>query len=242
MQTASRQVGELLIERKVLSKDTLEYAMAKEAETGVPLAKILSAEGLVSERDLVAAVAVQLGIPHWDPTTTPISPLVEGLIPPEIARRQMVVAIGVEEDALLIATENPLDDAMLSAVSQATGWKPRPCLATHADIVGAQGAMYGAAPSASTAATFGDDLLPDVSINRMLARLVELRGSDLHLSAGLPPVVRIDGDLQPLEDFEILTPSKLRDLVYGMLPQRLRERFENDRELDTSHVVPGVGR
>ena len=241
MQTASRKVSELLIERKVLSKDTLEYAMAKEAETGVPLAKILSAEGLVSERDLVAAVAAQLGLPCWDPTTTPVSPLVDGVIPADVARKHMVVAIGMEGDALLIATENPLDDAMLNVVAQVTGWKPRPCLATRADIVGAHNSMYGPGPSTG-AADYVEDLLPDVSINRMLARLVELRGSDLHLSSGLPPVVRIDGDLQPLEEFEVLTPSKLRDLVYGMLPQRLRERFENDRELDTSHVVPGVGR
>jgi twitching motility protein PilT len=241
MQTASRKVGEFLIERKVLSKDTLEYAMAKEAETGVPLAKILSAEGLVSERDLVAAVAAQLGLSYWDPTTTPVSPLVDGVIPADVARKHMVVAIGMEGEALLIATENPLDDAMLNVVAQVTGWKPRPCLATRSDIVGAHNAMYGPGP-ATGAADYVDDLLPDVSINRMLARLVELRGSDLHLSSGLPPVVRIDGDLQPLEEFEVLTPSKLRDLVYGMLPQRLRERFENDRELDTSHVVPGVGR
>jgi hypothetical protein len=55
MQTASRKVGEFLVERKVLSKDTLENALAQEAATGVPLAKILQAENLVSERDLVAA-------------------------------------------------------------------------------------------------------------------------------------------------------------------------------------------
>ena len=69
MQTASRKVGEFLVNRKVLSKDDLEYALKrKEADTGVPLAKILAGEGLVSERDLVAAVADQLGLPFWDPT------------------------------------------------------------------------------------------------------------------------------------------------------------------------------
>ena len=78
MQTASRKVGEFLVNRKVLSKDALEYALSKESETGVPLAKILSTEGLVSERDLVAAVADQLNLPFWDPTTTPVSPLVDG--------------------------------------------------------------------------------------------------------------------------------------------------------------------
>src|ERR1700733_5332863 len=142
MQTASRKVGEFLVNRKVLSKDSLEYALDKEAETGVPLAKILSAEGLVSERDLVAAVADQLKLPFWDPTTTPVSPLVDGVIPVDVARKHMGVGIGLEGDALLVATDNPLDDATMQVVTQVTGWKARPCLATRSDISGAISGMY----------------------------------------------------------------------------------------------------
>jgi hypothetical protein len=63
MQTASRKLGEFLVNRKVLSKDDLEHALRKESESGIPLAKILSAEGLVSERDVTAALADQLQIP-----------------------------------------------------------------------------------------------------------------------------------------------------------------------------------
>jgi len=272
MQTASRQVGQFLVDRKVLSKDALELALAKEAETGVPLAKILASEGTVSERDLVAAVAGQLGMQFWDPTIHPISPLVEGAVPPEVARKHMVTAIAMHGDELLVATEDPTDEEMLKAVSQVSGCKVKPCLATRADIARALDAMYGPArsrgaanfaPSSGAAGHIGqasavagagaqtvpipaipeeEELAPELSVNRMLARLVELRGSDLHLSAGLPPMVRVDGDLRPLEEFEVLTGSKLRDLVYAILPQRVRERFENNLELDTSHVVPGVGR
>ena len=61
MQSASRRVGEFLVARKVLSRDSLEVALRHEEESGVPLAKILAGEGLVSERDLVAAVADQIG-------------------------------------------------------------------------------------------------------------------------------------------------------------------------------------
>jgi twitching motility protein PilT len=241
MQTASRKVGEFLVERKVLSKDTLENALAQEAATGVPLAKILQAENLVSERDLVAAVAAQLNLPHWDPTTTPVSPLVDGVIPADVARKHMVVAVGMEGESLLVATENPLDEAMLNVVTQVTGWKPKPCLATRSDISGALNAMYGPAP-AGRASGPEADLVPEMHVNQMLARLVELRGSDLHLTAGLPPMVRVDGDLRPLEGFEVMIPSKLRDVLYAILPQRIRERFEANLELDTSHVVPNVGR
>jgi twitching motility protein PilT len=241
MQTASRKVGEFLVNRKVLSKDSLEYALQKEADSGVPLAKILSAEGLVSERDLVAAVADQLHLPFWDPAITPVSPLVDGVIPADVARKHMVVGLGLEGDALLIGTENPLDEATMNVVTQVTGWKVRPWLATRGDITGAIAAMYGPSPSAASAA-YGDETPNDVSVNQMLVKLVELNGSDLHLTSGLPPMARIDGELRPIEGFEVLKASKVRDLVYAILSQRVRERFENNLELDTSHVVPGVGR
>jgi twitching motility protein PilT len=242
MQTASRKVGEFLVNRKVLSKDTLEYALEKEAESGVALAKILSAEGLVSERDLIAAVADQLSLPFWDPNTTPVSPLVDGVIPSEVARKHMVVGLGLVDDALLVATDNPLDEAIMNLVTQVTGWKARPCLATRADISGALTAMYGPGPGAASSSLHDLGEAPQLHVNQMLVKVVEMGCSDLHLTAGLPPMVRLDGSIRRLEGFEVLTPSAIRDLVYGILSQKVRERFENNLELDTAHVVPNVGR
>ena len=243
MQTASRKVGEFLVNRKVLSKDVLEYALRKEVDTGVPLAKILSSEGLVSERDLVAAVADQLALPFWDPTTTPVSPLVDGVIPADVARKHMVVGLALEGDALMVATDNPMDEATLNVVAQVTGWRALPCLAARSDIAGALAAMYGPSPATSAATFTGAEAGPaQLHVNQILSRLVEARGSDLHLTAGRPPMIRVDGSMRALEDFEELTPSKVRDLIYEILSQKVRERFENNLELDTSHVVPGVGR
>jgi len=245
VQTASRKVGEFLVNRKVLSKDDLEYALAKEADSGVPLAKILAAESLVSERDLVAAVADQLKIPFWDPTTTPVSPLVDGVVPLEVARKYTIVGIGLEGDALLVATDNPLDEATMTAVTQVTGWKAKGCLASRSDILGVLDAMYGPGPGladAQPAETQGPNGPSVTHLNTLLNEMVNLRASDLHLTAGLPPMARVDGALRPIEGFAVLKPTELRDLVYDVLPQKLRERFERDLELDTAHVVPGVGR
>jgi twitching motility protein PilT len=241
MQTASRKIGEFLVNRKVLTKDDLEYALRKESDSGIPLAKILATEGYVSERDLVAAVADQLNVAFWDPAITPISPLVDGMLPAELATTQMVVCVAIDGDALLVATDNPLDDGNMAVVAQATGWKVKACLATRGDIAAAIAATYG--PSAATgAATSTADIAPELHVNQILAKVVDARGSDLHLTAGRPPMVRVDGALLALEGFDELTPSAVRDLIYEILSQRLRERFENNLELDTSHVVPGIGR
>ncbi|MGH8972427.1 MAG: type IV pilus twitching motility protein PilT [Acidimicrobiia bacterium] len=72
--------------------------------------------------------------------------------------------------------------------------------------------------------------------------MVELGGSDLHLTAGTRPMVRIHGAIQPLADFPVLTGSRVRQMIYAVLSHKQRETFESELELDTSHTIPGKGR
>ena len=55
--TSSRQLGELLLDRKVISRDVLELVLDREAREGVPMTALLVKEGLVGEKDIIAAVA-----------------------------------------------------------------------------------------------------------------------------------------------------------------------------------------
>src|SRR5919106_4444142 len=72
--------------------------------------------------------------------------------------------------------------------------------------------------------------------------LGEKEGSDLHLTAGSPPMVRVHGELEPAGEYPPLTPRALQGMVYAILPQKLRERFEQDLELDMSYSLPGRAR
>jgi twitching motility protein PilT len=72
--------------------------------------------------------------------------------------------------------------------------------------------------------------------------VVELGGSDLHLAAGCHPTIRLRGEMGPLTEYPVLDGVKIRELLYAVLTQKQRERFENELELDTSHSIPGVGR
>ncbi len=85
-----------------------------------------------------------------------------------------------------------------------------------------------------------------MTIIDLLKKLVEMKGSDLHLLAGLPPAVRVHGELRPLADAERLTPEGVRTLLAAVLTDEQRDGFEHDREsryeLDFAFGVPGVGR
>jgi twitching motility protein PilT len=81
-----------------------------------------------------------------------------------------------------------------------------------------------------------------VPVPELLERLLDLNGSDLHLTAGAPPTVRVHGDLRAVDDYPKLTPRSLQGMIYAILPQKLRERFEQELELDMSYSLPGRAR
>src|SRR6185503_1982889 len=92
----------------------------------------------------------------------------------------------------------------------------------------------------STVAPPEDDL--QVPIPELLGKLLEMNGSELHLTAGTPPTVRVHGELERLEKYPPLTPRALQGMIYAILPQKLRERFEQELELDMSYSLPGQAR
>ena len=81
-----------------------------------------------------------------------------------------------------------------------------------------------------------------LDLDAALDALVERGGSDLHITAGQPPMIRVHGDLQPLEGFPPLEPNEIRQAIYGILTQKHREQFENELELDLSYSLTGKSR
>jgi twitching motility protein PilT len=248
----SRSVGELLVGRKVLSRDDLEVLLVQEERSGLSFVQLVVAEGFIAERDVMAAIATHVGLAAWNPLDNPIPPVVRAMIPPALARKLRAVAVGIDEATLVVAMEDPGDPGAIDQLHRETGWQIRPAMVTASDLSRALDEIYGplevepsAAEEAADMATLldGESVtgLP-VHLNVLLTRMVELGASDLHLSNGRPPSIRIDGSISVLDDWPSMNGSQLRELIYGILSDRQRERFEADLELDTSHSIPGVGR
>lgn len=81
----------------------------------------------------------------------------------------------------------------------------------------------------------------ELHIDDLLRLTVERNGSDLHLSVGLPPMIRVDGRLIKTE-FRPLKPMDIQRLVYDILTEEQMQKFENSKELDFSYGVPDIGR
>jgi twitching motility protein PilT len=78
-------------------------------------------------------------------------------------------------------------------------------------------------------------------LNDLLNLVVDNEASDLHLTVGTPPIIRVDGKLVKT-DLDVLTPMDTRSLIYNMLTSEQQKEFEEKMELDLSYSVHGFGR
>src|ERR1700704_2146783 len=86
------------------------------------------------------------------------------------------------------------------------------------------------------------DAAPPVSLSELLRKLSELGGSDLHITTGTAPQVRVDGHLHPLDGYKTLTSADTKQLAYSVLTDAQKHRFEENLELDFSFGVKGLSR
>jgi twitching motility protein PilT len=291
MLNPSRRLGEFLVERKVLSREVLEQSLQREQAEGTPLPAILISEGLVGEKDMIAAIAGQIGKRFIDLSDQLIASDLDRLVPVELATRYLAVAVDIDGTDLVVAMEDPTDREAIEAIESATGWTLLPGLAVRNELQRVITGMYGQAAvggggggggqkydlldeggpvpggmiaptpvigpgaadgltgvtvggggSARSAAGWDDGGVEELHINELLHRVLDLGGSDLHLTTGLEPSVRVHGELKRLTEFPVMNGSEIRRMVYAILTQKQRERFEAELELDTSHSIPGLGR
>jgi twitching motility protein PilT len=81
----------------------------------------------------------------------------------------------------------------------------------------------------------------DFDFSEVLLTVMERNASDLHLTAGSPPMIRQHGKLHAL-DYPALTPQQTREVVYSILTNDQRQRLETDWQIDLAYSIPGKAR
>src|SRR5919109_315941 len=81
----------------------------------------------------------------------------------------------------------------------------------------------------------------DFDFAEVLLQVMERNASDLHLTAGSPPMIRHHGRLHAL-DYPHLTPQLTREVIYSILTNEQRQRLETDWQIDLAYSIPGKAR
>ncbi len=174
-------------------------------------------------------------------------------------------AIGYRVDGqrLMVAFADPPDTEDVHTLSGILGYEIVPVLGDpiaierilHSYHSGApsNGAAPGGQPTGGVASTNGDrsrsvsaaatsESSMPMHLDDLLRYATNVGASDLHLTAGMPGCIRLHGAIRPIEGCPQLDNETIREMIFGVLTQSLREKFEAEKELDTSHSIPGVGR
>jgi twitching motility protein PilT len=79
-------------------------------------------------------------------------------------------------------------------------------------------------------------------LRNLLSFMVKMRGSDLHISCSEKPIVRVDGDLQRLDQLPVLDDATIRQMVYAVMPPRSRAQFDESKDADFAYEIKGLSR
>ncbi len=241
-----RQLGQMLVDREIVSAGDLGDALAAADRMGGHPVRFLIEEYRVDPEVILELVAECLGIAYFDPEKGPApEPEAIGRIQRSAALKHTALPLRFDKpDRLHVAMSDPLNEKKVAQLERLSGCQVVPVIGRRGTLEELLPGFYAAAAGAPPggAVEGGQHIQAGYHINELLEILLDIGGSDLHLTAGSPPQVRLHGQLQVLEGYDRLTPEQLRTMVFSILTGRQREKFENNLELDCSHPVPGKGR
>ena len=254
------KLGEILIERNLITEEDLERALELQKERGDKLGKILVDMGFIAMRDVIAALSEQLGVPVLTIEGPPaVSPETETLSP-KFLRQFRCLPVALHDHTVTLAMADPLDYETRSAVSSCTGLAVQAGLAPEQEILDAIDRYYGQAQKSDNETTLStaeadEDLehLRDMAseapvirlVNAMVAQAVEKRASDIHIEPFEKEFrvrYRIDGVLvnqdPPPREFKAAIISRVKlmarlNIAERRLPQDGRIKIKTlGREVD----------
>ncbi|MFZ3063002.1 MAG: ATPase, T2SS/T4P/T4SS family [Actinomycetota bacterium] len=223
MREARRQLGDILIEKGLITEDQLEEALARQRQGGESLGRVLVKAGFISEANLLQVLAEQLGLEFVDLSEYNIDLGAVAMVPESVAKRNSIVPIGFDNSKLVVATSNPTDVFIFDDLRMMTGFEIKPVVSTKEDILNVINRYARAEDMVEQAVEeVGDEAVAPEEIKRItemveeapivklanliITRGIEDRASDIHIEPQEKDVrirYRIDGVLH-----EVMRPPK----------------------------------
>ena len=147
-----KQLGDILLEGGFVTQDQLTEAFDEHQRLGRSLGRVLVDRGILSESQLVAALAQQIGLRFVDLTEFPVDGSAVARVPEPVCRRHTALPIAYEDGRLLVAMADPANVFAIDDIRSLTGLEVKPLVATRADVIQAIARSTGRTPSWTTSA------------------------------------------------------------------------------------------
>ncbi|MGD9957742.1 MAG: GspE/PulE family protein [Candidatus Nanopelagicales bacterium] len=209
-----KQLGDILLEGGLVTHDQLAVAIDEQNRLGRSLGRVLVDQGVLTEAQLVASLAAQIGMRFVDLGDIQIDGSALGRVPGHVARRHTAIPIGYEEGKLVVAMADPANVFAIDDIRSAAGIDVKPVVATRNDVAAAIDRFYRAGDELNDLTSeldTGEDeedlskvkeITEDAPIvryvNLLITQAIQDRASDIHLEPtehDLRVRYRIDGVL-----------------------------------------------
>ena len=208
------------------------------AQPGMTFASAVAAAPVSAPLLVSAAVAAPpVAVPSAAVMAAPIKPVVAPLVAP-VAAPPVVRPSAPAYDLQVAPVAAPVLVAIPVTASSMLSAVPAQAVPT-APVTDTPAAL----DQEGTARVGAEDTTDDsMFLTDLLIAVLERKCSDLHMTVGAPPTVRENGHLVAVEGKEILTPQAIQKVIYAIMSQKQREKFEEELELDFAYSVPGRAR
>lgn len=196
---ARKRLGDLLREAGLVTDKQINETIANK-KPNQKLGDALLERGYITEKQLIEVLEFQLGIPQVSLYQYPIEKDVLGYVSKEVAQRNHIMPLKLQEGSLVIAMRDPMDYYVIDDLELSTGINISPVIATKDDILHAINKYYFRDESSITSGMDNDgDEAPIIKLfDQLLQGAIQLRASDIHIDPHESDVYvryRIDGRL-----------------------------------------------
>jgi type IV pilus assembly protein PilB len=130
----NKQLGELLLERNIISKNQLEKALSVQKERGGLIGEVLVELGFAKEEDIAQSLTAQYGFPYLPLSNYEINPEIVNIIPARVAKQYLLVPIDKIGNNITLAMSNPLNIQAIEDVELLSGCSVQTFVSTSLDI------------------------------------------------------------------------------------------------------------
>ncbi|NLT62555.1 MAG: type II secretion system protein GspE, partial [Candidatus Hydrogenedentes bacterium] len=141
--TRKRRLGDVLLEQGLITEKQLQEAVALQRGSNQNLAQYLLERGYLAEEDLVIALSEQLGIPHIRVANYHIPDEILREVPASLARQYLMLPVSVTGDVLTLAMADPLNIMALDDLQMLTSYEIEPVVAVKSELEEAIERHYG---------------------------------------------------------------------------------------------------
>ena len=246
--TSRRRLGDSFVDNKLITQEQLRQALTKQTQTGGHLGSILLELGYIVIDDLLAFLSRQSGVQTVNLFKIDIEKSVLDLIPREKIFNSKILPVATDETTLTLAMVNPNDFEIISEIGFSLGKKVKPVMipafmmeaARKILLTDASGGLRGELIRKMVENSW-EKMSKAPSLISLLQYLAKSDASDMLMTPGAPPAVKINNEVKRL-NMAPLTPEDCEKYAREFLSGEDWERFLGSNDMGFAVTYPSIGR